>query len=587
MPRPPFNHLKILVTANDTGVGKTWVSAQIVKQLHEEGLKVAYTKPVETGCVEGEPGDAAFVKGINPEVPCFTGIRFQKPLAPLAAAAEEGQEIGIEQVLAAHECEEPVSAHVIEGAGGVSVPLDKDGSDWKTFAEEANVSAIVVVVEDRLGAINQTRLTLHYLASVKFPVFVWLNRIDPNADFQNTEALQRLDVPLITSAKEILNPKAHLARFKSHYSLDDRLKSGELRSLSVHNSSYVNLASNDYLGLSTNPELIKAAKLAAEQYGTSASASPLITGYKQVHSALEQRLCDWYGSPFDSGLIWNSGFQANRSILSILPQKGDVLLADKLIHRSLVAGALQSGLTFQRYRHLDLDHLESLLKKYTQLLPKDAKIWVITESLFSMDGDYPDFGKFAELKTRYPFIAIVDEAHALGWYGDSGSGLLEHFKAVDFADIIVGTFGKALASQGAFTLFRDPEYRELLVNFSEDFIYSTYLSPISTSVALNAIDLVSSSGSQRLRPQNASRDFRKALQSFCSNVPDGTSPIIPVQMETPEKTRELYEALLDLKIQTGFIRPPTVPPGSTRLRISLNAKLDLKSLAEEIVQAAS
>ena len=585
MPKSSPHPFKVLVTANDTGVGKTWVCAQLVKDFRTSGYSVRYTKPVETGCEDGQPEDAAFVESQNPGVNCTTGLRFRQPLAPLAAAAEDGRSIGLEDVVSVMESDDTAQVHVIEGAGGISVPLDEDGSDWRTFAQDAEVDAVVVVVEDRLGAINQTRLVMHYLESLECPVFVWLNRINPDADHQNQDALEQLEIPLIAKAEEILkSPNSARPRLRSTDSLEDRKNKGLLRELKVQDANSINLASNDYLGLAQHLDLIRVAQLAAETYGTSSSASPLITGYLPIHQDLERRVCKWHG--FAHGLIWNSGFQANRSLLSLLPGKDDILLADRLIHRSLVAGCLQTGATFQRYRHLDLDHLETLLKKASQDLPKGARIWVITESLFSMDGDFPDFEKLSELKDRYHFLAVVDEAHALGWYGEKGSGLLEHEGFQDFADILVGTFGKALASQGAYTLFRNPEHRETLVNFSEDFIYSTYLSPISAAVALKAVDLAEGMAGERPLWQQASEAFRRQLQTVFPKVPNGTSPILPLQPETPEEAKAIHHKLLSENIQTAFIRPPTVPPGSTRLRISLNASLDLPALATNILNVA-
>ena len=581
----PLHHCKVLVTANDTGVGKTWVCAQLVKEFSAAGYKVAYTKPVETGCEDDQPGDAAFVREQNPEVDCATGLRFRKPLAPLAAAASENQSLGLQDVLSVLDDGDSAQVHIIEGAGGISVPLDVDGSDWLSFAKLAEVDAVVVVIEDRLGAINQTRLVMHYLECLEIPSFVWLNKMEPQADHQNQEALHQLGMPLITRAEDILKLQSSARPMMlSQDSLESRKAKGLLRELKVQQRNRVNLASNDYLGLARHPALVQTAQQAAETWGTSSSASPLITGYLPIHQKLEQRVCDWHG--FSHGLIWNSGFQANRSLLSLLPGKDDILLADKLIHRSLVAGCLQSGAAFHRYQHLDLDHLETLLKKFAPDLHEGARIWVMTESLFSMDGDWPDFEKLSILKEKYGFLAIVDEAHALGWYGKKGSGLLEHLGYPDFADILVGTFGKALASQGAYTLFRNPEYRETLVNFSEDFIYSTYLSPISAAVALKAVDLVESMEEQRPLWHQDSSVFRHKLQTIFPKVPEGTSPILPLQPETPSEAKGLHQKLLTENIQTAFIRPPTVPPGSTRLRISLNASMDLPTLADQIANIA-
>ncbi len=568
----------ILVTANDTGVGKTWVSAEIARQFVEAGHSVRYTKPVETGCTEGLPLDAAVVKERNPEIPCETGLLFKKAAAPLAAACEEGKSLGLQAVLDSVGPGSGESIHILEGAGGIAVPLDSDGRDWLDFAKHAGVDAILVVVEDKLGAINQARMAAKYLEDAGIPFQIWPNDKGDSGTLGNLEALAQLGLPIANQAQGLLAHKPKPRKVPSD-TLANRKANGLLRTLELPAPGETNLASNDYLGLANHPAVQEAASEAAKEYGTSASASPLVTGYLPIHLQLETRVCQWHGFP--CGLVWNSGFQANRAVLSLLPGKGDVILADKLIHRSLVAGALSGSAHFQRYRHLDLGHLETLLQKNRAA----KRIWVVTETLFSMDGDSPDFEGLSDLKRRYGFTALVDEAHALGWYGEKGSGLLEHSGAQDFADILVGTFGKALASQGAYTLFRDPEQRETMVNFSEDFIYSTYLTPPSAGSTLAAIDVVGEMARQRREWQAASQTFRKTLQSSYPKVPDGDSPIVPLQAESPEDTFALYQRLLAKGIRTAYIRPPTVPPGSTRLRISLKANLGLPALAMKVANA--
>ena len=570
---------KILVTANDTGVGKTWVSGELCRQFSRSGHSVRYHKVVETGCKDGHPLDATFVQEMNPGVECSTGSRFREPIAPLAAASAEGCQLRLQDLLeSVHSDGDTNAIHILEGAGGIAVPLDPDGSDWLDFAREAKVDRIVAVIDDRLGAINQARLVASYLASSGIPFHIWLNDKGDSGNLRNSQTLEQLGLPLANHAKDLLKTRPSPKKAPLD-ALAKRKADGLLRELSLPNPGHTNLANNDYLGLANHPNVQEAVSQAAMEYGASASASPLITGFMPIHQKLENQVCDWHGFP--SGLIWNSGFQANRALLSLLPGKGDVLLADRLIHRSLVSGALLNGAKFQRYRHLDLEHLEALLERYQGA----HRTWVITESLFSMDGDVPDFQKFARLKEQYGFLAIVDEAHALGWYGETGNGLLAETGFPEFADILVGTFGKALASQGAYTLFRDSSFRETLVNFSEDFIYSTYLAPTSAAAALAAIQHIQGIATGRGDWQDASREFRAILRKTYPNVPDGDSPIVPVQAGSAEATHALYRTLLQKNIRTGFIRPPTVPPGSTRLRISLKSNLGLPSLAKEIADA--
>ena len=251
--------------------------------------------------------------------------------------------------------------------------------------------------------------------------------------------------------------------------LFDRRDAGLTRKLRTFSPSEktLNLANNDYLGLANHPKVIASAKRSLEKYGCSSSASPLITGFGPAHSELLETLKEWHG--FESGMIWNSGYVANQALLGSIPRKDDLILADRLIHKSMISGILSSGARLMRYRHCDTGHLEELLEKNTT---GDRIVFVVTESVFSMDGDYPDLEKIAELKERYDFFWIVDEAHALGWYGKRGSGLVEQFGVAESVDALVGTLGKALGSMGAYALFRDEVVERYLTNFADEFIYS-------------------------------------------------------------------------------------------------------------------
>jgi len=343
----------------------------------------------------------------------------------------------------------------------------------------------------------------------------------------------------------------------------ERAREGALRTLTPRscNARLIDLSNNDYLRLASHPEVIAAGQAALERWGASASASPLISGYTADHASLEARLCEWAG--FAHGLIWNTGHSANQAILSLLPQRGDLVLADRLIHQSMISGILRSGARLRRYRHRDLDHLETLLGGVRDR----RQIFVVTESVFSMDGDYPDLAAMARLKERYGFLWIVDEAHALGWYGERGSGLVEACGVAEQVDVFVGTLGKALGSMGAFTLFRQACLRDFFVNFAGEFIYSTYLAPACAAVAKVAVDLIEER-TNRLAWQSRSRDLRQAIQAV-----GGDSPIIPLITGSNEHTMRAAAQLRVRGFAVGAVRPPTVPAGEGRIRISLNTAL--------------
>ncbi len=365
-----------------------------------------------------------------------------------------------------------------------------------------------------------------------------------------------------------------------------RRESGLLRRISVYDTAEatLNLAGNDYLALARDPAVIDAACAATRRYGASSSASPLITGYTQPHRELEEILCSRHRVP--AALIWTSGFTANQAVLRYLPQKGDLVLADRLVHHSMISGILQSGARLQRYRHLDLNHLESLLEK---AIPSDRTVFVVTESVFSMDGDYPDLSAMADLKARHGFFWIVDEAHATGWYGPNGAGLLSHSGADEAADVIVGTLGKALGSQGAYTLFRDPCLREYLINTAGEFIYSTYLAPACAAAAVAAIERCRELAVEQPRWHAASSAFRQSLKADGWQVPAGDSPIVPLAVGGADETMALAARLSAQGLRVGAVRPPTVPEGSSRLRFSLNRTLsdeDYRRIRELITTAS-
>lgn len=235
----------------------------------------------------------------------------------------------------------------------------------------------------------------------------------------------------------------------------------------------------------------------------------------------------------------------------------------------MIAGIKRSGATFKRYPHLDLTVLETLLKEAYEGSASYRTIFVVTESVFSMDGDYPDLRKVASLKAKYPFVWILDEAHALGWYGKTGAGLAEAQQVTSQVDIFVGTLGKTLASSGAYTLFHNPIVRDYLINHASEFIYSTALAPSNALVAISAINRIKDCVVEQTAWHALSRDFRQKLIAANFETLEGESPIIPVMLKSEDAALSLKEALLKDGILVAAIRPPTVPPKSSRIRISL------------------
>ena len=330
----------------------------------------------------------------------------------------------------------------------------------------------------------------------------------------------------------------------------------------------VNLADNDYLGLSRDPAVIAAGVAALHEWGASSSASPLVTGYTEIHQKLEQTLAAWQG--YEYGLVMNTGFSANSAVLGGLPKKGDLILADRLVHASMLDGIMASGARLRRFAHNDLDALELMLHEEPAL---DGVIFVVTESVYSMDGDSPDLKRLASLRKRFGFCWVLDEAHATGWYGATGSGLQEAQGAFAAADIVVGTLGKGLGSQGAYVLSHAPEVRDVLINFAGEFVYSTYLAPSCAAAALAAIERVKGMSGERSELHALSQAWRDGLVEAGFAVPSGDSPIIPLILGDSDVTLKYATALRAAGFMVSAIRPPTVPVRTGRIRISLRRGL--------------
>ena len=339
----------------------------------------------------------------------------------------------------------------------------------------------------------------------------------------------------------------------------------------------VNLADNDYLGLSRDLAVVAAGVAALHEWGASSSASPLVTGYTEIHQQLEQTLAAWQG--YAHGLVMNTGFSANSAVLGGLPKKGDLILADRLVHASMLDGIMASGARLRRFAHNDLDALELMLHEEPAL---DGVIFVVTESVYSMDGDSPDLKRLASLRKRFGFCWVLDEAHATGWYGATGSGLQEAQGAFASADIVVGTLGKGLGSQGAYVLSHAPEVRDALINFAGEFVYSTYLAPSCAAAALAAVERVKGMSAERAELHALSHAWRDGLVEAGFAVPSGDSPIIPLILGDSDVTLKYATALRAAGFMVSAIRPPTVPVRTGRIRLSLRRGLSPAVLASFI-----
>ena len=338
-----------------------------------------------------------------------------------------------------------------------------------------------------------------------------------------------------------------------------------------------NLISNDYFQLRSHPQVIEGAKAALELYGASSSASPLLSGFLPCHEDLIGELKTWKQK--SSGLLFNTGFMANQALLTHLPGPRDLILADRLIHHSIAQTLGKGDTRFKRYHHLDLGHLEELLDRHAK---EYETIFVVTESVFSMDGDYPDLPRLAALKQKYPFIWILDEAHGTGVFGPTGGGLAEEQGVLPEVDILVGTLGKALASMGAYVLINSKTIFDYLVNFSGELIYSTYLGPPQVGAAKAALKIIQQSQTIARRIRNTAHRFGEQLKSDGWQTHTFDSQIVPVIVGDSKDALELRNKLLEHGILVGAVRPPTVPQNSSRLRFSFHAEVSEEKAVEII-----
>ena len=334
--------------------------------------------------------------------------------------------------------------------------------------------------------------------------------------------------------------------------------------LMVDGREVLNFSSNNYLGLANHPALGKAATAAIERYGCGSGASRLISGNMTLHEELEIKLARLKRT--EAALVFNSGYQANTGIIPTLVGEGDAVFSDSLNHASIIDGCRLSRAKIVVYRHCDLDQLEHGLKQ----APRSSRKLIVTESLFSMDGDEAPLREIVELSERYDAMTMVDEAHATGVYEPDGAGLVSHLRLGDRVIVQMGTLGKALGGFGAYVA-GSAALRELLINRCRSFIFTTSLPPVVMAMAIAAVELINSEPERRRALRNNCARVRDGLARLGFSLGDSRSQILPLMIGDAGECMRLSERLLDRGVFAQGIRPPTVPPGTSRLRITLMA----------------
>jgi len=320
---------------------------------------------------------------------------------------------------------------------------------------------------------------------------------------------------------------------------------------------------NDYLGLANHPAVIAAWRAGAERWGVGGGASHLVIGHSTAHHLLEEALAEFTGRP--RALLFSTGYMANLGAVTGLVGKGDTVLQDRLNHASLLDAGLLSGARFNRYLHNDATSLASRLEKAL------GNTLVVTDGVFSMDGDIADLPSLAATARAKGAWLMVDDAHGVGTLGASGAGIVEHFGlSMDDVPVLIGTMGKAFGTAGAFVAGSD-DLIEALVQFARPYIYTTSQPPALACATLKSLELLRSEHWRREHLRQLIGQFRRGAEQLGLTLMDSFTPIQPILIGSAARALRLSQLLRERGLMVTAIRPPTVPAGSARLRVTLSA----------------
>lgn len=334
--------------------------------------------------------------------------------------------------------------------------------------------------------------------------------------------------------------------------------------MQVDGQQYLTFCSNDYLGMANHPKLIESFQAAAKQYGVGSGAAHLVNGHTQAHESLEHALAKFTGR--DKAILFSTGYMANLGVIASLLSKQDAVFEDKWNHASLLDGGLLSGARFQRYPHNDLNNLSAKLDKSSA-----RRKLMVTDGVFSMDGDKANLPALAKLAKQKDAWLMVDDAHGMGALGNTGAGLCEE-QGVSQNDvqILMGTLGKGIGTAGAFVAGSE-ELIDYLTNFARPYIYTTAMPAAVAAATLTSLNIISSEPERRQHLNKLITYFRKEALNLGFKLMNSTSAIQPLLVGEADKALFISRQLKDLGILVTAIRPPTVPVGTSRLRITFSA----------------
>ena len=334
--------------------------------------------------------------------------------------------------------------------------------------------------------------------------------------------------------------------------------------LQVEGKSLVNFCSNYYLGLAGHPDIASALKAAVDQYGTGSGASHLISGHSTAHQQLEEQLAEFTGRP--RALLFSTGYMANMGVINALVGRHDLVLEDQLNHASLLDGGHLCRADYKRYKHNNMQQLDYLLEQSTA-----SRKLIVTDGVFSMDGDLAPLPEMSALAAQHSGWLMVDDAHGMGVLGATGGGIVEQQGlTVEQVPVLMGTLGKSFGTFGAF-IAGSEALIETLIQFARTYIYTTALPPAIACASSASLQIVRREHWRREHLQSLIQRFRAGAEQLGLQLMDSQTPIQPVLINNDQRVMEINQQLRSKGFMVGAIRPPTVPAGSGRLRITLSA----------------
>ena len=363
-----------------------------------------------------------------------------------------------------------------------------------------------------------------------------------------------------------IREELELIHDKKLFRLLTELETGQSPEVTISGKSYILLGSNSYLGLSVDPKVVESAKLALEKYGTGSGGSRLVSGSSDLHRMLEEKIAQFKNT--EASILFSSGYLANIGTISALVGSTDIIYSDELNHASIIDGTRLSRAKVRIYKHLDLNNLQALLDSDKN---KTCKKLILTDTVFSMDGDLVPLPELVEISEQYGCMLMIDEAHATGVLGKRGSGATEHFGVEDRVPVVMGTLSKAVGSLGGY-IAGSQELIDFIRNRVRSYIFDTSLPPASLAASITAIDIIENEPERREHLWKMVEQFKTGIEDTGLKVLPSHSAIIPILIGDAEPALNFAKMLRDNGVFTPAVRPPSVPHGMCRIRATLMAQ---------------